>query len=172
LATFWMAACSSKRLSSRVRINDWSLSAQKLHGVMRMDLCRVEREQTEGAGVQYRWCLSNAGGMKAVSLQLHVGHAFESTARVNTVHCEWEGEPTLRYSTKRFKKATKCSAFRMFPGIASFNKSSGKTMADSVRVKGAMQMREYEGLSWMYRCPQHHPLNPSDLRQVFGTRNW
>ena len=37
------------------------------------------------------------------------------------------GKGTFRYSTNRFKNATKCSAFRMFPGIASFKRSSGNT---------------------------------------------
>lgn len=34
---------------------------------------------------------------------------------------------TLRYSTKRLRKAMKCSAFLMFPGIASLSRSSGRT---------------------------------------------
>jgi len=38
---------------------------------------------------------------------------------------------TFKYSTNRFKKATKCSALRMFPGTASFNRSSGSTAASS-----------------------------------------
>ncbi len=38
---------------------------------------------------------------------------------------------TFRYSTKRLRKATKCSALRMFPGIASFRRSSGSTNPQS-----------------------------------------
>jgi hypothetical protein len=39
------------------------------------------------------------------------------------VGIEWN---TLRYSTKRLRKATKCSALRIFPGTASFRRSSGR----------------------------------------------
>jgi hypothetical protein len=49
---------------------------------------------------------------------------------------EWEEERivgegvrrTLRYSTNRFMNATKCSAFRMLPGIASWIRSSLNTV--------------------------------------------
>ena len=34
----------------------------------------------------------------------------------------------FRYSTKRFRNATKCSAFLIFPGTASFKRSSGSTI--------------------------------------------
>jgi hypothetical protein len=37
------------------------------------------------------------------------------------------GVNTFKYSMKRFRKATKCSAFLMLPGIASFSRSSGRT---------------------------------------------
>jgi hypothetical protein len=33
----------------------------------------------------------------------------------------------FKYSTNLFRKATKCSAFRMFPGMASLSRSSGST---------------------------------------------
>lgn len=42
-----------------------------------------------------------------------------------------EGRRTLRYSMNRFKNATKCSAFRMFPGIASWIRSSERTIIAS-----------------------------------------
>lgn len=51
--------------------------------------------------------------------------------------------PTFRYSTKRFRKATKCSAFRMFPGIASLSRSSGSTYrTDGALVDGERATRK------------------------------
>ena len=41
---------------------------------------------------------------------------------------------TLRYSTNRFKKVTKCSALRILPGTASCSKSSGKAMGLRLRA--------------------------------------
>ena len=41
--------------------------------------------------------------------------------------CPFPSPPTLRYSIKRRRKATKCSALLMFPGTASFKMSSGRT---------------------------------------------
>lgn len=39
----------------------------------------------------------------------------------------WDILYTFRYSTKRLRNAIKCSAFLIFPGIASCNRSSGST---------------------------------------------
>lgn len=42
---------------------------------------------------------------------------------------------TFKYSMKRFKKATKCSAFLMLPGMASFSRSSGRTSDNKLSSK-------------------------------------
>lgn len=56
------------------------------------------------------------------------------------------GRLTFKYSTKRFKKATKCSAFLILPGIASFKRSSGST----VKEISSLSLRSYSlTLTWV-----------------------
>lgn len=43
-------------------------------------------------------------------------------------------QDTFKYSTNRLRKAIKCSAFRMFPGIASLSISSGRACLNVVSL--------------------------------------
>jgi hypothetical protein len=65
--------------------------------------------------------------MKGVFLQQRAKHAFGSNNGCVSPRDDVDEIDTFKYSMKRFKNATKCSAFRMLPGIASFNRSSGRT---------------------------------------------
>jgi hypothetical protein len=47
---------------------------------------------------------------------------------------------TLRYSMKRLRKATKCSAFRMFPGTASSSISLDNTDVERVSPDGLLRL--------------------------------
>lgn len=59
--------------------------------------------------------------------QRRAERASWSTLTVNGSAEMGDDSRTLRYSTNRFKNATKCSAFLMFPGMASLRRSSGRT---------------------------------------------
>lgn len=57
---------------------------------------------------------------------------------------------TLMYSTKRFKNATKCSAFLILPGIASLSRSFGRTTRHC-QMRTQTRFENVRGL----------PMNPS-----------
>lgn len=86
---------------------------------------------------------------------------------------EKEGRRTFRYSMNRFKKATKCSAFRMFPGIASWIRSSDNTvMREGRRSQSRFNTREANEAhqdSQADRPPQHPLRHPEDPPPVSHT---
>lgn len=67
-----------------------------------------------------------------------VSVSIGSNGNVEGVSC------TFRYSTKRFRKATKCSALRMFPGTASCSRSSG----NAIVCKKITESREAMGRTY------------------------
>jgi len=61
-------------------------------------------------------------------LQQRGGHAFLSVLVTLILYMVLSSIiRTFKYSTSLFRKATKCSAFLILPGIASCSKSSGST---------------------------------------------
>lgn len=61
------------------------------------------------------------------------------------------GCQTLMYSTNRFRKAIKCSAFLILPGIASFSRSSGSTISIRCELDACEVAKFIQGF----------PINPS-----------
>ena len=81
-------------------------------------------------------------------LRQHATRAFVSDGSSvisdgNTV--DRKKKKTFKYSTKRFKNATKCSAFLIFPGIASLRRSSGRTNSDM----GLAVVCRHRGPTWV-----------------------
>ena len=72
---------------------------------------------------------------------------------------------TFRYSTNRFKNATKCSAFRIFPGIASFKRSSGNT--ETIRLCYTKLRSTYMDYPLSYRYHYHLTSILADLRRAW-----
>ena len=54
-------------------------------------------------------------------------HSGLRASKVRLISPKTKGWRTLRYSTKRARKAVKCSARRMLPGTASLRMSAGRT---------------------------------------------
>ncbi len=72
-------------------------------------------------------CKSYREGAKETIAASPIRHASLLIASRNNYKAFCRVSQTFRYSTNRRRKATKCSAFRIFPGIASCKISSGKT---------------------------------------------
>jgi len=130
LATFWRLAYSSRRCKSRVRIRDCNLSAQNLENTPSMsnEWRGNEKEYRRGLLSMYVMsfkCCKKDNGVSATTWRTRIR---VWTPALKTIYHR-VGCQTLMYSTNRFRKAMKCSAFLILPGIASFSRSSGSTIS-------------------------------------------
>ena len=83
-----------------------------------------------------------------------------------STYCHSRRKGTFKYSTNRFKNATKCSAFRIFPGIASFNRSSGNT--EPIRLCDTKLRWTYMDYPWSRRYHYHYLTSTlADLRRAW-----
>jgi len=99
-------------------------------------------------------CWRNERGVSATTCRtrIRVWHRVRVTSEEDVV-----GVNTFKYSMKRFKNATKCSAFLMLPGMASFSRSSGRTSWNKL-LEWTPKEEPYQGLTWRSHCHHQRPL--------------